>query len=212
LLDDKYLNVFLEYIPGGSVATLLRNYGAFEEPLVRDFVRQILEGLNYLHERDIIHCDINGANILVDNTGGIKICSFGISKKVGDSSACEADLFFQVVLIPPQDLLTSNHMHSPLLQGSAFCMAPEVVKQGTYTLKADIWSVGCLAVEMLTGEHSWAPLTQMQAIFKVRFTRPPSLPHRVCLPRRTSTDRVLRKTHHPIGYLERCPGLFDAHL
>lgn len=46
-------------------------------------------------------------------------------------------------------------------------MAPEVVKQTAYTQKADIWSVGCLVVEMLTGEHPWAQLTQMQAIFKV---------------------------------------------
>ena len=84
-LEDEYLNIFLEYVPGGSVTALLRNYGAFEEPLVRNFVRQILEGLNYLHERDIIHRDIKGANILVDNKGGIKISDFGISKKVEDS-------------------------------------------------------------------------------------------------------------------------------
>jgi mitogen-activated protein kinase kinase kinase len=82
LLDDKYLNVFLEYVPGGSVAALLRNYGAFEEPLAKNFVRQILEGLNYLHERDIIHRDIKAAHILVDNKGGIKISNFSISKKV----------------------------------------------------------------------------------------------------------------------------------
>lgn len=49
-------------------------------------------------------------------------------------------------------------------------MAPEVVKQTAYTKKADIWSVGCLVVEMLTGEHPWAQLTQMQAIFKVGST------------------------------------------
>lgn len=46
-------------------------------------------------------------------------------------------------------------------------MAPEVVKQTSYTSKADIWSVGCLVVEMLTGTHPWARLTQMQAIFQV---------------------------------------------
>jgi mitogen-activated protein kinase kinase kinase len=66
------------------------------------------------------------------------------------------------------DLLTGSRAHRPSLQGSVFWMAPEVVKQTTYTRKADIWSVGCLIVEMLTGEHPWAQLSQMQAIFKVR--------------------------------------------
>lgn len=64
---------------------MLNNYGAFEEALVRNFCRQILTGLNYLHEREIIHRDIKGANILVDNKGGIKISDFGISKKVENS-------------------------------------------------------------------------------------------------------------------------------
>jgi len=67
-------------------------------------------------------------------------------------------------------------MHRPSLQGSVFWMAPEVVKQTSYTLKADIWSVGCLVVEMLTGEHPWAQLTQMQAIFKIGSSAKPAFP------------------------------------
>lgn len=66
------------------------------------------------------------------------------------------------------DLLPGHRAHRPSLQGSVFWMAPEVVKQTAYTFKADIWSVGCLVVEMLTGEHPWPHLSQMQAIFKVR--------------------------------------------
>ena len=74
---------------------------------------------------------------------------------------------------------TGNRAHRPSLQGSVFWMAPEVVKQTAYTQKADIWSVGCLVVEMLTGEHPYPQLSQMQAIFKVRL-RPllcPLLPY-----------------------------------
>ena len=84
-MDGEYLNIFLEYVPGGSVQTMLNSYGALPEPLVRSFVRQILTGLSYLHNRDIIHRDIKGANILVDSKGTIKISDFGISKKVDDS-------------------------------------------------------------------------------------------------------------------------------
>ncbi|KAF9265418.1 Pkinase-domain-containing protein [Marasmius fiardii PR-910] len=157
-LENDCLNIFLEYVPGGSVTALLRNYGAFEETLVKNFVRQILQGLSYLHERGIIHRDIKGANILVDNKGGVKISDFGISKKM-DMQA-----------------LTGNRTHRPSLQGSVFWMAPEVVKQTTHTEKADIWSVGCLVVEMLTGEHPWAQLSQMQAIFKIGSSAKPTIP------------------------------------
>ncbi|RDA93948.1 hypothetical protein CP533_4981 [Ophiocordyceps camponoti-saundersi (nom. inval.)] len=155
------LNIFLEYVPGGSVQTMLNSYGALPEPLVRSFVRQILTGLSYLHERDIIHRDIKGANILVDNKGTIKISDFGISKKLETSN-----------------LLTSgngtggggggsNNRHRPSLQGSVFWMAPEVVKQTSYTRKADIWSLGCLVVEMMTGNHPFPDCSQLQAIFKI---------------------------------------------
>ncbi|KZT58963.1 Pkinase-domain-containing protein [Calocera cornea HHB12733] len=157
--DEKYLNIFLEYVPGGSVAALLRSYGAFEEPLVGNFVGQILTGLNYLHERDIIHRDIKGANILVDNKGGVKISDFGISKKV-------------------QDNFGGARSHRPSLQGSVFWMAPEVAMQkaGAYTRKADIWSIGCLVLEMLTGQRPWAELDQMQAMWKIGTKVKPTFP------------------------------------
>ncbi|OXG28337.1 mitogen-activated protein kinase kinase kinase [Cryptococcus neoformans Ze90-1] len=171
-VDTNHLNIFLEYVPGGSVAALLNNYGAFEEGLVRNFVRQILTGLNYLHMRGIVHRDIKGANILVDNKGGIKISDFGISKKVENS------------------LISGLRTNRPSLQGSVFWMAPEVVKQTSYSPKADIWSVGCLVVEMLTGTHPWADLTQMQAIFRIGSLARPAPPSDISV----QADEFLRKT------------------
>ncbi|RHZ44604.1 hypothetical protein Glove_718g60 [Diversispora epigaea] len=147
--DEKTLNIFLEYVPGGSVSTMINNYGPLEETLVRSFVRQILSGLSYLHDKEIIHRDIKGANILVDEKGGIKISDFGISKKVEDQ------------------FMAATSSHRPSLQGSVFWMAPEVVKQTAYTSKADIWSLGCLIVEMFTGDHPFPEFNQMQAMFKI---------------------------------------------
>ncbi|RUS15097.1 kinase [Endogone sp. FLAS-F59071] len=161
--DEAHLNIFLEYVPGGSVAGLLASYGAFQEPLVRSFVKQILRGLCYLHQRDIIHRDIKGANILVDNKGGVKISDFGISKKVED------------------DMLSATNTgpHRPSLQGSVFWMAPEVVKQTQYTFKADIWSLGCLVVEMFTGDHPFPEYSQMQAMFKIGTSSSPAIPENI---------------------------------
>ncbi|KAL9128903.1 MAG: hypothetical protein Q9217_002525 [Psora testacea] len=152
--DEEHFNIFLEYVPGGSVAAMLNSYGSLQEPLIRNFVRQILAGLSYLHGRDIIHRDIKGANVLVDNKGNIKISDFGISKRVEASA-----------LLQPQK--NGGHLHRPSLQGSVFWMAPEVVKQTSYTRKADIWSLGCLIVEMFTGTHPFPNCSQLQAIFQI---------------------------------------------
>ncbi|KAI8329598.1 kinase-like domain-containing protein [Choanephora cucurbitarum] len=158
--DESYFSIFLEYVPGGSVAGLLSSYGAFQEPLVNSFVRQILKGLNYLHNKDIVHRDIKGANVLVDNKGGVKITDFGISKKVEEEMR--------------QSIVAAAHR--PSLQGSIYWMAPEVVKQTRYTRKADIWSLGCLVVEMFTGDHPFPEYSQMQAIFQIGCATSPNIP------------------------------------
>ena len=155
--DDEHFNIFLEYVPGGSVAGMLNSYGQLKEPLIRSFVRQILDGLSYLHGKDIIHRDIKGANVLVDGKGNIKISDFGISKRVEASA----------LLAPARN---GGHIHRPSLQGSVFWMAPEVVKQTSYTRKADIWSLGCLIVEMFTGTHPFPNCSQLQAIFQIGST------------------------------------------
>ncbi|KAH8553767.1 hypothetical protein BGW37DRAFT_487007, partial [Umbelopsis sp. PMI_123] len=161
--DEAHFSIFLEYVPGGSVAGLLASYGAFKEPLVCSFVRQILKGLNYLHGRDIIHRDIKGANVLVDNKGGVKISDFGISKKVEDDMM----------------LVSGASANRPSLQGSVFWMAPEVVKQTQYTRKADIWSLGCMVVEMFTGDHPFPEFSQMQAIFQIGSYKAPNIPEHI---------------------------------
>lgn len=163
--EEQTLNIFLEYIPGGSIAKMLVDYGSLNEPLVTKFVGQILVGLAYLHSRDIIHRDIKGANVLVDNHGKVKISDFGISKRVQDSK----NLLNEDANAASGGKGAGGRFakHRVSLQGSVFWMAPEVVQQTAYTRKADIWSLGCLVVEMLTGSHPHPNCTQIQAIFKI---------------------------------------------
>lgn len=156
--QGNFLNIFLEYIPGGLVQLMLQLYGPFEEPLIRNFTRQVLVGLAYLHLVGIIHRDIKGANILIDIKGTAKISDFGISKKVDSSDS------------------DTKPGRRASLQGSVYWMAPEVVKQTAYTKKADIWLVGCLIVEMFSGRHPFPKLSQMQAIFRIGTHTPPEIP------------------------------------
>lgn len=154
--ENGNLNIFLEYVPGGSISSMLNNYGPFEEPLIISFTRQTLIGLSYLHKENIIHRDIKGANILIDIKGHVKITDFGISKKLSP--------------------LNSQQNKRASLQGSVYWMAPEVVKQIATTEKADIWSVGCVIIEMFTGEHPFPDFSQMQAIFKIGTNAIPEFP------------------------------------
>lgn len=168
LADEMYLNIFLEYVPGGSIASMLKQYNTFQEPLIKNFVRQILNGLAYLHSCDIIHRDIKGANILVDNKGGVKISDFGISKRVEAST-----------VLGTRASGGTGHMHRPSMQGSVYWMAPEVVRREAHTEKADIWSLGCLVVEMFIGAHPFPDCSQLQAIFAIgsNWARPPAPEH-----------------------------------
>jgi len=134
------LNIFLEYVPGGSIANLLHNFGALEEPVVRKYTKQILDGLDFLHSRGIVHCDIKGGNLLVTEDGVVKLADFNSSKLL-DYVAGGG----------------SNQLKSML--GTPQFMAPEVIRQTGHGKKADIWSVGCTVIQMLTSSPPWEEIT-----------------------------------------------------
>ena len=143
--DASSLYIFLEYVPGGSIASLLRRFGRFEESVICVYTRQILIGLDYLHAQLTVHRDIKGANILVEKSGRIKLADFGMAKTLVEQMSATRSF-----------------------KGSAFWMAPEVIRQKGHGVAADIWSVGCTVLEMATGEPPWSECSgQVQAIFKI---------------------------------------------
>ncbi|XP_029401784.1 mitogen-activated protein kinase kinase kinase 3 isoform X2 [Mus pahari] len=144
----------------GSVKDQLKAYGALTESVTRKYTRQILEGMSYLHSNMIVHRDIKGANILRDSAGNVKLGDFGASKRL--QTIC----------------MSGTGMRS--VTGTPYWMSPEVISGEGYGRKADVWSLGCTVVEMLTEKPPWAEYEAMAAIFKIA-TQPtnPQLPSHI---------------------------------
>ncbi|XP_056159471.1 mitogen-activated protein kinase kinase kinase 1-like isoform X2 [Syzygium oleosum] len=151
--DDKKLYIFLELMTKGSLATLYHKYNLTDSQ-VSAFTRQILNGLKYLHDQNVVHRDIKCANILVDAGGSVKLADFGLAKAT-EMRAAKSFL------------------------GTTQWIAPEVVKSlknGSYELAADIWSLGCTVLEMLTREPPYSHLGPMEALEEIRAGVLPEVP------------------------------------
>ncbi|KIJ45527.1 hypothetical protein M422DRAFT_166302 [Sphaerobolus stellatus SS14] len=159
-----HLSIFLEYVPGGSIGGCLRKHGKFDREVVKSFTQQVVEGLEYLHNRGILHRDLKADNILLDPSGICKISDFGISKRSDD--------------------IYDNDAAFTSMQGSVFWMAPEVLhnsKRG-YNAKIDIWSLGCLVLEMWAGRRPWNQEDMIAVMFKLGASRQaPPVPDDVVL-------------------------------
>lgn len=167
----SFLSIFLEYVPGGSVGSCLRKHGKFGENVSKSFTKQILEGLEYLHSKNILHRDLKSDNILVEANGICKISDFGISKRT--------DAMEQAFTA---------------MQGTVFWMAPEVVQpQGRgYTSKIDIWSVGCVILEMWAGRRPWSDTEGFAVMMKLfAANSAPPVPPDVRLSREAEDFRLL---------------------
>lgn len=145
-VKDSIYSLFLEYVTGGSVGSLIRMYGKFDEKLIKHLTIQVLRGLSYLHSRGILHRDMKADNLLLDQDGVCKISDFGISRK-------------------SKDIYSNSEM---TMRGTVFWMAPEMVdtKQG-YSAKVDIWSLGCVVLEMFAGKRPWSNFEVVAAMFKI---------------------------------------------
>lgn len=134
------LCIYFEYMSGGNISSLLKKYGSFPEETIRLFSKQILSALSYIHSRNVIHKDIKGANILVGNSGIVKLADFGSAQQLEKS----------ITISLKSDKNNNN------ISGSIPWMAPEVVRQTKYGRKSDIWSFGCTVLEMISGVPPWS--------------------------------------------------------
>ena len=151
------VSVLVEYCAGGSIASVIANFGALNEKVVRSYTRQILCGLDYLHKHCIVHRDVKCANVLLDADGNCKVADFGASK----------------------NLSQINGEGQMSMKGTPFFMAPEVVLQNDVGRQSDLWSVGCCVVEMATSKPPFSGQFSNVAALLFHIARnvePPVLP------------------------------------
>jgi len=145
--------IFLELVTQGSLASLYQKY-CLQDTHASAYTRQILNGLTYLHERNIVHRDIKCANILVHANGYVKLADFGLAKEITKFSAIRS------------------------CKGTVYWMAPEVVNpEKTYGPSADIWSLGCTVLEMLTRQIPYPDLEWTQALYRIGKGEAPAIPY-----------------------------------
>ncbi|KAG8846902.1 hypothetical protein FRB96_001747 [Tulasnella sp. 330] len=137
------LYIILEYCENGSLNNICKRFGKFPENLVGVYISQVLEGLVYLHDQGVIHRDIKGANILTNKDGTVKLADFGVAAT------------------------PTGGITDAAVVGSPYWMAPEVIEQTGATTASDIWSVGCVVIELLEGKPPYHFLRPMPALFRI---------------------------------------------
>ncbi|KAJ0121602.1 hypothetical protein J7T55_008768 [Diaporthe amygdali] len=158
--------IFMEFCSGGSLANLLEHGRIEDEQVIMVYALQLLEGLAYLHEIKIAHRDIKPENVLLDHNGIIKYVDFGAAKVIARQGRT---LMQDMSATKPNKSMTGTPMY----------MSPEVIKGENpgHFGAVDVWSLGCVILEMATGRRPWANLDNEWAImYNIAQGNPPQLP------------------------------------
>ncbi|XP_059144645.1 uncharacterized protein LOC131931810 [Physella acuta] len=167
--------IFLEFLKSGTLAAFISKRERLCENLTRHFTIQILEGIEYLHQNNILHRDIKGNNVLMEDDRNLKITDFGLSEFI-DANGVSTEI------------------------GTVRYMAPEVIyTEGNviqnYTSRADIWSVGCTVLEMINGKQPNSSIPTEQIVFQSYLGNPPSyqLPESSSVYLKEFLERILQR-------------------
>ncbi|GAM27992.1 hypothetical protein SAMD00019534_111680 [Acytostelium subglobosum LB1] len=148
----KELWILMDFCGLGSIADIMKSaQRTLKEREIALICKQALDGLLYLHDNQIIHRDVKAANILLTESGIVKIGDFGVSSQIM-STFCKGSI-----------------------AGTPYWMAPEILKEEEYSSKVDIWSLGITAIEMAEGDPPLHDVNPVKAMFMVPRKPPPTL-------------------------------------
>ncbi len=145
----RFLYNLSEHVRGQTLRQWLHDHPRTDINLTRDFVQQLAEGLRAFHRLDMLHLDLKPENVLVDERGTLKIIDFGSTRVAGAAET--------------QDGRASGHV-----QGTLSYTAPECL-DGLCSNRSDIYSLGVIAYELLTGALPYGESDQPRARPRLRY-------------------------------------------
>lgn len=150
--------IVMPLLVGGSAHAMIKqtfHKGFKDEALLATIIREVLEGLMYVHSNNLIHRDIKAGNVLIGADGGVQLADFGVAGALGGGGEPNTRRTFT---------------------GTPCWMAPEVMEQTNgYDIKADIWSVGITTLEMAMGSAPYAHFQPMKVLLLTLQEKPPTL-------------------------------------
>ena len=146
--DSNSMYLILEYMDHDLNSLILNNV-SFTLPNIRNIIHQILLGCDYLHSNNIIHRDLKSDNILLNNDGTVKIGDFGLSRRVNSYNKKKYTTNVVAVWYRAPELLVSSS------------------NECDYDFGIDIWSIGCILVELLTGEPPFRSNSEFSQIIEI---------------------------------------------
>ena len=166
--EDEYLYLVMEYLPGGDLMNLLIQKDILTEKEAKFYISELILAIESIHNLDCIHRDIKPDNILIDKNGHIKLSDFGLAK-ISDKLYEKEDEKYKNFLKNKNNEKNNKMTHNKNFScvGTAYYVAPEVLKKKGYDKDIDWWSVGIIFFEMLVGYAPFCSKETTEVCYKV---------------------------------------------
>lgn len=151
--DEGYHYLVMKFLEGETLAQRIRKEGRQTPDFTRDVIRQVCEALTALHTQGLIHRDIKPANLMISPENSVTVMDLGIAKRIGEE----------------------NNTTSSMAIGTPRYMPPEAVDDRPLDPRADLYSLGIIAFQMLVGEPPFNGPTPMSILYQQAHQPPPTV-------------------------------------